>query len=289
MTANAKSVDVFQMITNRIIDKLEQGVVPWRRPWTSNGIPRNLISKKPYTGINLLLLASMDFTRNYFLTWKQVHELGGKIIEGTTAIPVIFWKWSEVVDDESGETKKVSMIRYYSVFNIDQCQDLPESIQSLGSNGPEFDESKPAEAIIKEMENKPKIVHKQVRAYYAPKDDLINMPPKKKFKDMEGYYATLFHELVHSTGHESRLNRAEIVENTDYGSEMYSKEELVAEIGACFLKSIAGIPEKQFDNNVAYINSWLKALKDDKRMVIFASAQAQKAVNFILNRCVLID
>lgn len=284
MTANSKTVDVYEIITQRIIDKLEQGVVPWRKPWTSSGIPKNLISKKPYTGINLLLLGSMGFSRNYFLTRNQIEQIGAQISEGAQATPIVFWKWTETEDEETGEVKKTSMIRYYLVYNIDECENLPTDYENLEVLMPEFEESKEAEKIIKEMENKPKIVHKESRAYYSPKLDLINMPQKRKFSSVEGYYATLFHELVHSTGHESRLNRKEVMDIPKYGAELYSKEELVAEIGACFLKSVAGIEQEHFDNNVAYIESWLSVLKDDKRMVIFASAQAQKAVNYILNR-----
>lgn len=284
MTTQAQSVDVYQLITDRIIDKLDQGVIPWQKPWTPSTIPKNLVSKKAYTGINLLLLACMGFDRNYFLTWNQVKNLGGKVKKGESSIPVIFWKWSEVVDEESGELKKTSMVRYYSVFNIDQCENMPDSVNDLEAGNDDVEESISAETIIKEMENKPKIEHKASKAFYAPKEDYINMPQKRRFKDTESYYATLFHELVHSTGHESRLNRKEIVELATNDHEMYSKEELVAEIGSCFLKSIAGIGQDHFDNNVAYINSWLKSLKDDKRMIIFASAQAQKAVNYILNR-----
>jgi antirestriction protein ArdC len=276
-------IDIYEMVTNRIIQKLEEGIIPWKQPWTEAGLPRNLVSQKAYTGINVLLLASMGFARNYFLTFKQINDLGASVKKGEKSIPVIFWKWSEKEDPQTKEKKKVSMIRYYTVFNVDQCIGIPEEkIPIVINNACEIQIGE-LEAIIEDMPNKPRIRHLSSEAYYHPKEDYISMPLLNHFKDAESYWGTLFHELIHSTGHQSRLNRKEIVDWTGFGSESYSQEELVAEIGACYLKSHTGIDIDHFENNVAYIQNWLTKLRNDKRFIIFASAKAQRAVDYILN------
>lgn len=274
--------DVYQMITDRIIERLESGIIPWKQPWKEAGLPQNLISGKPYTGINVLLLASLGYTRNYFLTFKQIKDLKGSVKKGEKSIPVVFWKWSEKEDPQTKEMKKVSMIRYYTVFNVDQCSGLPEERIPVIENDGELEMGE-LEAIINDMPKRPPILHKENEAYYHPIKDFINMPKMNNFKNPESYWGTLFHELIHSTGHSTRLNRKEIVEKASFGTEPYSMEELVAEIGACFLKSYCGIDTKDFDNNVAYIQHWLKRLRDDKRLIIYASAKAVRAVDYILN------
>jgi antirestriction protein ArdC len=281
-TPTKTKIDVYQMITDRIIESLESGIIPWKQPWTEAGLPQNLVTGKAYTGINLLLLASMGFPRNYFLTFKQIKDLKGSVKKGEKSIPVIFWKWSEKEDPQTKELKKVSMIRYYTVFNVDQCNDLPEERIPVIENDGKM-EMVELEHIIEDMPQRPPIVHKENQAYYHPVKDFINMPKMNNFKDAESYWGTLFHELIHSTGHSTRLNRKEIVERTTFGTEPYSMEELVAEIGACYLKSYCGIGSKDFENNVAYIQHWLKKLRDDKRLIVYSSAKAQRAVDYILN------
>jgi antirestriction protein ArdC len=281
-TPTKTKIDVYQMVTDRITERLESGVIPWKQPWTEAGLPQNLVTGKAYTGINVLLLASMGFPRNYFLTFKQIKDLKGSVKKGEKSIPVIFWKWSEKEDPQTNELKKVSMIRYYTVFNVDQCNDLPVERIPVIENDGKMDVAE-LEFIIEGMPKRPPIVHKENQAYYHPVKDFINMPKMNNFKDTESYWGTLFHELIHSTGHSARLNRKEIVERTTFGTEPYSMEELVAEIGACYLKSYCGIGSKDFENNVAYIQYWLKKLRDDKRLIVYSSAKAQRAVDYILN------
>jgi antirestriction protein ArdC len=167
------------------------------------------------------------------------------------------------------------------VYNIAQCEGISETnIPEV----PRIEEVIPmCEMIVEGMIHKPKLFHKENKAYYNPILDLVNMPPKKNFESDESYYGTLFHELIHSTGHTSRLNRKGLLEMAEFGSEPYSFEELVAEIGACYLESFGGISGSRFEQNVSYINSWLKRLKDDKKLIILASAAAQKATDYILN------
>ena len=275
-------IDVYLIVTNRIIEHLEKGVVPWHKTWTDAGLPKNLVTGKHYRGINVWLLSSLNYSQNSFLTFKQVKDLGGSVIKGEKAQEVVFWKWFEKENEETGEKEKVPMLRYYRVFNISQCENIPlEKIpKEVERNNNPIEE---CEKIINEMPKRPRIQQKMQEAYYDRKNDYINIPKQKTFDNSESYYATLFHELVHSTGHGNRLNRKELLDSRGFQSEEYAVEELTAEIGASYLKSIAGIPIEQLENNAAYIQHWLYHLKNDKRFIIHASAQAQKATDYILN------
>jgi antirestriction protein ArdC len=274
-------IDVYTIVTNRIIAELEKQVVPWRKPWTEAGHPQNLITKRRYTGINTWLLASLGYQQNYFLTYKQIQENGGKIKKGEKSHLVVFWKKLELKEETETE-KSPYLLRYYNVFNIAQCADLSEVLGIPDSPGT-ISQITACEEIIEEMPQCPAIKHGKHKAFYDSTKDFINMPKQNTFSPPEAYYCTLFHELIHATGHASRLNRKEIVKFDTYGSEQYSIEELTAEMGASYLNSVAGITDATFDNNVAYINSWLNQLKRDKRLIIYAAGQAQRAVDFILN------
>lgn len=272
--------DVYRMVTNLIIKKLEEGVVPWKKPWKNAGLPQNLITRRPYTGINTWLLASMEFSQNYFLTFNQVEAIGATVKKGSKSTPIVFWKQEESIDENTEEPVKKSVLRYYNVFNIEQCEDIPPG--RIPEPVTTFEPIKSCERILQEMPKKPEIVHNGSAACYNPELDLITMPPKKLFNEMVAYYGVLFHELVHSTGHASRLNRKEVAEPIIFASDGYSKEELVAEMGACYLKSLAGI-EGNIENSAAYIEHWLQELKNNKKLIIFAAAKAQRAVDYILD------
>jgi len=282
---SSTKVDVYELVTNRIIGLLEAGTVPWQMPWTETGVPMNLISKRPYRGINLWLLLSLNYERNLFLTWDQLKKLGGSVNKDQHGHIVVFWKnvkkQPEELDDKS-KAKTIAMLRYYKVFNIEQCRDIPSDLIPVLIKE-ELEPLEECEAIIKSMPDSPMIKHKENKAFYHVEQDYINMPRKKSFKNMEAYYSTLFHELVHSTGAEKRLGRKTITEMSEFGSEPYSIEELIAELGSAYLNSFTGILEKEMQNSVAYIQGWLGKLKDDKRFIVSASGQAQKAVDFILN------
>jgi antirestriction protein ArdC len=275
-------LDVYAMVTDRIIAQMEKGEVPWRKPWVDGQAPTNLISGKPYRGINTLLLGSVGYNRILFLTFKQAKELGASIRKGEKSLPVVFWNSMEKEDPKTGEQKKVGMLRYYNVFNIEQCDNIPEDkIPALIERV--HDPVKECEDIVAQMPNPPSIHHIGDQAYYHPTTDSISLPNPEKFTSSEKYYSTLFHEIVHSTGHESRLNRKEVVSLIKFGSENYAAEELTAEIGATFLKTRAGISIDKIENNAAYIQHWLTKLRNDKRFIIHASGQAQKAADYILN------
>lgn len=278
---SSTKLDVYQIVTDQIISSLEQGTVPWQKPWADAGIPSNLISKRPYRGINLWLLLSCNYERNLFLTWDQLKKVGGSVLKGEHGHVVIYWKKPSNQEGEE-EQKKPPILRYYKVYNIAQCRDLPAE---LVEPTPliEHNSLLECEAIISGMPNAPEIRHKEQQAYYHKVDDYINMPKRKSFKSMELYYATLFHELVHSTGAEKRLNRKSITEMAEFGSEMYSIEELIAELGSAYLSSFTGIMNKSIQNSAAYIQGWLRKLRDDKRFIVQAGGMAQRATDFILN------
>jgi len=282
-------LDVYEMVTTRIIELLEAGTIPWQKPWTDAGLPMNLISKRPYRGINLWLLLSLNYERNLFLTWDQLKKIGGSVNQGEHGHIVIFWKNVKKQPEElgkDGHPKTVPMLRYYKVFNISQCRDVPlDMIPELIKE--DVDPILECEAIIHTMPDCPAISHKEQKAFYHIVEDYINMPKKKSFKSIEAYYSVLFHELVHSTGSEKRLGRKSITEMNEFGSEPYSIEELIAELGSAYLCSFTGILDKGIQNSAAYINGWLDKLKNDKRFIVQASGHAQRAVDCILNVTVL--
>jgi len=277
---------VYQVITDRIIALLEKGVVPWQQPWNCAELaPKNIVSKKPYRGINVFLLSAMRYSLPFWLTYKQAADLGGHVRKGERACPVVFWKWLDL-RKEDGKTERVPMLRYYHVFNAAQCEGIavPELAQPVREHSP----IEAAESIVAAMPKKPEVKHGMARAYYSPSGDYVGMPSPDQFKTGEEYYSTLFHELTHSTGHESRLNRKGVSGTegnwSSFGSNPYAKEELVAEMGAAFLCGQVGIVERTIDNSAAYISSWLQKLKDDAKLVVQAAAQAQKSSDWILGR-----
>lgn len=273
------------MITDIIIKKLESGCIPWKQPWKSSA--ENLVSHKGYNGINVLLTCSQGFSSPYWLTFKQAKDYGGNVKKGEHGTPIIFWNWlkKNEKDPETNEEfeKSIPFLRYYTVFNSDQCE-LPEGIVPKINDVSGFNPIDKCEQIVLNMPKVPEIKFEQDRAFYSPSQDFVNMPKPEKFDNPEKYYSVLFHELTHSTGHETRLNRKGLNQNTSFGSDSYSREELVAEMGAAFLCGLTNIENSTIDNSSAYIKSWLSHLKNDKKLIIIASAQAQKAVNYIIKK-----
>ncbi len=283
---SSTTLDVYQMVTDRIVGLLEAGTVPWQKPWTESGLPMNVISKRPYRGINLWLLLSLNYERNLFLTWDQLKKIGGSVLQGQHGHIVVFWKQVKKVPEEldgAGKAKQIPMLRYYKVFNVEQCRDVPKDlIPELVKTA--VDPILECEAIINTMPDSPLLIFTGKKAFYDIEKDHVVLPQLKRFKTSESYYTTLFHELVHSTGAEKRLGRKTITEMAEFGSEPYSMEELIAELGAAYLNSFTGILDKEIESSAAYISGWLEKLRNDKRFIISASGQAQKAVDLILNR-----
>lgn len=273
--------DVYKKVTDKIIEKLEQGIIPWKKPWKAGAFqPMNMITKQPYHGVNLWLLGHGDTP--YWLTFKQVQKLKGHVRKGEKASINVLWKPVKEKDDEGKEHIKFWLFRYYNVFNYSQCEGLPPVPEFAQPE--DFVSIEKAEEVIQLMPNKPTIVHNEQRAYYNPSNDFVNLPKKETFTSADHYYATAFHELVHSTGNAKRLNRfAEDGSNMRFGSNTYAKEELVAELGSCFICNRLHLDQNLLENTTAYIQSWIKRLKDDYKMIVSASSKAEKAVKYIFN------
>jgi antirestriction protein ArdC len=274
------SAKVYEVINNRILELLQQGTVPWRRSWNvTSSMPRSLNTKKEYRGINVILLACQQYSQPWFLTFNQIKERGGHVKQGMKASPIVFWKWIE--SDDPDDKLKVPLLRYYNVFNVEQAEGITYPEIQTDTNS--FTLIETAEQIISTMPNTPLIQHMGKRAYYNPLSDTVTLPLQTAFQSPEEYYATAYHELIHSTMHEDRLNRKVTAQVHKWGDDAYSKEELVAEMGASFLCGHAGIENTTIENSAAYIQGWLKFLKNDKTLLIYAAAQAQKASDYILN------
>ena len=275
-----------EMITQKMIERISAtGTLPWRKPWVSQDArPQNLISRKPYRGVNAFLLHMMGYAQPYFLTMKQANQLGARIRKGEKAMPVIFWKFIEPDEQiEDPEKKGYAMLRYYQVFNVAQCDDLPEEkIPKIEKPDREVFPIAEAERLIEDMPNRPEIEYDRSYAAYSPMVDTVYMPTSDMFMGDEAFYSTLFHELTHSTGHKSRLARKGVTDLNRFGSHEYSKEELVAEMGAAFLCGHCGILPQVEDNSAAYLNGWLDRLKADPSMLVTAGQQAQKAYDYIV-------
>lgn len=279
------SINIYDIINNRISDMLQQGTIPWRKPWNAqSNYPKNLISKKKYRGVNVFMLACQEHDSPYWLSFKQVQDKGGHIRKGEKATPVVFWKWinrNESDNNTEASNNKIPLLRYYNVFNINQTEGLTPPEPEETHN--QFDPIETAEQIIAAMPLAPEIRHGGNRAYYSPSLDYVQLPQQHTFNTIEEYYSTTFHELSHATGHNNRLARKSILEPSYFGSHEYSKEELVAEIGAAFLCGYSGIENITLTNSAAYIQGWLKALKIERTLLIHAAAAAQKAADYILD------
>lgn len=282
--------DLYTQITAKVVAMLEGGVVPWRSPilgGQSAGHPLNLASGRKYRGVNVFLLAftafQMGYESAYWLTFRQAKERGGSIKKGEKASMVVFWKPTEVTDRETGEVKQIYVLRYYHVFNAVQCADVPVPDAPKEPEKP-FTPVEAAEAIVAGYSGGPKVKHVGKAAFYRPKDDVIHIPKPARFTSPEEYYSTLFHELGHSTGHSSRLNRALDTDLPHFGSPDYGKEELIAEMTAAFLCGQAGITPSVIENQAAYISGWLGVLKKDSRLLISAGGAAQRAADLILGQ-----
>jgi antirestriction protein ArdC len=288
----------YETITNRIIAQLESGVIPWRKDWASdgsNGLPKNKLTGKHYRGINVLSLLCSGYSGSEWLTYKQAQEMGGNVRKGETGTPIVFWsKWtrkgetpSESQDGDAGETGTTGprgFLKQYYVFNLSQVDGLTSE---LPFDRPEFEPIDAAESIASRYLSAtgPSLAHGGPRAFYRPSDDGVRMPDRSAFQSAHGYYSTLFHELAHSTGHASRLDRKDGMENITFGSKKYAAEELLAEFGASFLCGEAGITnDRLIENQAAYISNWLDVLKGDNKVAIFAAQRAQKAADYILQR-----
>ena len=265
----------YDVITDRILASLDKGDIPWRKPWTTSR-PTNS-DGRPYQGINAIVLGMSGYSDSRWLTYRKAISLGGHVKKGQKSTPIVFWKHIEKKNDEDS----FWLLRYYSVFNVEQTEGLELPVLEIPNT--KHEPIIRAENIISSMPNRPRIAHDGgSQAFYRPSTDSIHLPSESSFHGTDDYYSTLFHEASHSTGHATRLNRHGLETGiAAFGTATYSKEELVAEFGAAFLCHESGI-ENTIDNSTAYIQGWSKAIGKDKRLVITAASQGEKAANYII-------
>lgn len=278
---------IYNMVTDRIIAEMEKGRIPWDQPWFGSGAGAISHSTgRPYSLLNQFILNKPG----EYITFNQAKAEGGKVKKGAKGQPVVFWKQTFIKEtDENGETveKAIPVLRYYTVFHIDDCEGIEAKYPAADRKIPE--PLKEAEKIVDAYEYAQpiKIDRAEIsdRAYYSPARDYICVPALEQYERAEEYYSTLFHEMTHSTGHKSRLNRfTGAAAVAAFGSEEYSREELIAEIGSAALVNYCGIESvHSFKNSVAYLQSWMQALKNDPSMIVIAAGRAEKAFNFILD------
>lgn len=285
--ASKERRDVHLEITNKIVAELEQGAAPWVKPWTGNarhsGLPRNAITKRRYSGINVVVLLMAQQANGWasseFLTFKQAQERGGNVRKGEKGTLVVFYKklrFEETNDQGEAEVKTPMMVRGYTVFNVEQCDGLnlkgtPEPVQGV-------EPEELSEAFMQDVQKTGiRIEHGGARAFYTPTLDYVQMPKLADFKNAAGYMATLAHELVHATGHKSRLDRGF---DKVPSKQEYAAEELVAELGAAFTCREYGIQHEEL-RHAGYISSWISLLKADKKAIFRAASKASKATAYL--------
>ena len=281
--------NIYQMVTDRIIAEMGKGIIPWQKPWNGGECCISHTTGKPYSWLNQLMLGGKV---GEWLTFKQCKAEGGSVKRGEKGSPVVFWSFNDKrvkdVDADGNEVIRIvrghPFLKYYTVFHIDQCEGIkPKFDKELKVY--DNDPIEAAENIVKTYFDREACtlnVYQSAQAFYSPSTDSVTVPQMSQYEVKEEYYSTLFHEMTHSTGHETRLAR--IVKVAAFGSETYSKEELVAEMGAAMLVSTAGIDcEKAFKNSVGYLQGWLKALSNDNKLIVLAAGKAEAAVKYILN------
>lgn len=301
----ATQSEIRQQITDRIVEALRAGTAPWRRPWsdlTNTGSPANVVSRRSYSGVNTLLLQLIAQERGWSSRWwgtfRQWQELGLRIkARPSTVKPgewgtrIVFCKAvaKKLAHERNGEEKgredqehdsRFFLLRTYCVFHAEQVEgDGIENHLARPRTTTAFEDYRPAEEVI--QATNARIEYVGNRAVYFPQEDFIRLPPKQAFESQKEFYSTALHELLHWSGHESRLNR--LTKNFRFGDAAYAFEELVAEIGGCFLCNEVGVPQStKLDNQAAYLASWLNVLHADPSAIFSAASQASAAIDFIL-------
>ncbi len=276
------NLTIYESVTRSILQSLERGVIPWKRPWVvSTARPVNATTGKPYRGINSLLLGLEPYSDPRWLTFKQVKDRGGRVKRGARSTMVVFWKQWEPPAADGDAKARIPLLRQYRVFNAEQCDDLALPLLPDLEPRPLHERIHHAESLVKAMPNPPSIAEGGSAAWYRPSEDHVQMPPLASFDSPEAYYATLLHELGHATGHHSRLNRKEVTGAIQFGSGDYSREELVAELTSAFCCAVLGLDNQLRDNAASYIDGWLSVLGRDPKTVVLAAGHAQRAADYI--------
>ena len=280
-------MNVYELVTSKIIERLEEGVIPWRKCWTS-GPAKSLTTGKEYRGINSVLLGMREYSSRYWVTFRQAQKMGGNVKKGEKATPVVYWHWRT---PEEMAKLRLTARRRHPPLAIPSLRLCSTSTRPKASSGrpmtcpPENSPLEGAQKIVDGMPKRPEIRHgASFNPCYKAALDVVEMPNMGQFENAEQYFSALHHEIVHSTGHKSRLNRFEKREG-ESREERYGFEELVAELGAAFLSATCGLDNSsRLDDASAYIAGWLKALRDDKKLLLQAAGAAQKAADFILGK-----
>jgi len=282
-----RTADLYSKVTDSIIKQLEAGVIPWTQPWAIEKkagiayVPTNVATGRPYSGINTLLLWAEAMERGFhshaWMTFKQASDIGAHVRKGEHGTTVVFTKWTEKPDEETGETKKRSLLKTYTVFHVEQLEKLPEAYQAKVEPPPEtavYDE-----ALRVSRECGIDIQYTGTKAAYYPNRDQVVLPPFSAFESEDEFWGVCFHELAHATGHKDRLNRKL---STRFGSNAYAFEELIAELSSAFLCAHVGIPARH--RSASYVENWLTVLKDDRRAIFQAASYASQAAGYILEQ-----
>jgi len=266
------------IVTEKILAGMAKGIIPWQKPWKPGaslvvaGVPRNFVSGKAYRGVNPLLLGIAGYQTPWWGTYKQISSAGGQVRKGEKSSMIVYFSMIEKRDDDDRLIRKFPVLRYFNVFNLEQQDgiEIPE-VETM--------EVIPPDAIIDGYSSGPQVnIVGGDSAHYSPSIDAVSMPKQEQFESQAAYYQTLYHELTHSSGHPSRLARDL---TGRFGSSLYAKEELIAEIGSAILCYKTGT-EWEVDNTIAYLQSWTKKLSDDPRLIIQAASAADKAVNHMM-------
>lgn len=280
---------IYQLITDRILEQLGHGVVPWSKTWTT-GLPKSLSTGKEYRGVNILILAMSPYASRYWLSYREAIRQGGHVRKGERATPVVYWKWRtpEEIRKAAKEGKTDRLANCYpfvsAVFNLEQVEGVepPEDDVPNAKN----DRLDTAERLLEVMPSMPEIIHAiDAEPAYSPRLDRVRLPHLSQFKSADEYYSTLFHELIHSTGHVRRLNRFRAIDGDRI--ERYSFEELVAEFGASFLCAFSGIKNPKCEAlQASYIAGWSQAFREDQRMILRAASAAQRAADYVRGKVI---
>lgn len=289
--------DIYGEVTQAVIEALENGTVPWRCSWHSMGLAKNMATGRTYRGWNVFWLNYYTWAKHYrtpyYVTYKQAEGLGGKIKRGEKGTHITYWV--TVTPDEKTPTAapiestppaeriRVKLVpKVYTVFNADQTEGLDFVIPAEEIRI-EAEKIQACEDLILQMPDKPLLQLHGDSAYYIPSLDTVVVPGIERSISPSDYYSTLFHELGHATGHAKRLNREELTRTDGHGNTNYCKEELTAELTSAYLCAVTGIGQETLENSAAYLSTWLSALKNDKKLLLKAASQAQKAADYILN------
>lgn len=279
-------MNVYETVTNRIIAALDSGVVPWRRPWKADAaqnVPSNFVSRKSYRGVNILLLVGTSYGCNQWLTYKQAQSIGAQVRKGERGTQVVYWRFDKQQDEDSGKWSTRPLCKFYTVFNVGQCDGIPASLPFPEAG--QFDPIDSAQRVVDgylTQPNRPGLEHGGDVAAYYPGHHKVLMPHPWTFADPQGYYATIFHEFGHSTAHPRLLNRRDS-DHAKFGSSAYSKEELIAEFCSAFCCAETGISNEHLEQQTqAYVHGWLHALRNDKTLAVSAAQRAQRAADMIL-------